>query len=59
MQDDTIKAIVAMGCLTVCYIAYLHHVGTDGTLLGMISALLGGLGGYEIGKHREKSKSRN
>ena len=56
MKNGTLKAIVAMIMLTLNYIAYLYFVGTDGTMLGMISALLGGLGGYELRGYIEKSK---
>ncbi len=45
MKDNTVKALFAMGCLTVIEgVALL--MGQDGTLLAAVIAALAGLGGW-------------
>ncbi|MCL7393198.1 MAG: hypothetical protein LZ162_06195 [Thaumarchaeota archaeon] len=58
MNDSTIVKIIAIVCLTViCSVALLK--GIDSTLTGTVSAIIGGIAGYEIGRRQrttEKSK---
>ena len=49
MEDKTVKALVAMACITVLE-AIAMYLGVNGTLLAGVVAALAGLGGYAIGK---------
>lgn len=49
MKDETIKALVAMGCITVLEAVALLQ-GINGALLSLGLAALAGLGGYALGK---------
>ena len=53
MEDATIKAIVAMGCITALEIAALV-MGINGSVLALVVAALAGIAGYEIHKYRVK-----
>jgi hypothetical protein len=49
MDDSTVVKLVAIICLTViCSVALLK--GIDSTLTGTVSAIIGGIAGYEIGR---------
>jgi len=47
MEDNTIKAIVAMGCITVLEAVALA-TGIDGLMLVSAIGALAGIAGYEI-----------
>lgn len=47
MEDSTIKALVAMGCITVLEGIALA-LGMDGAMLATVFILLGGIAGYEL-----------
>ena len=49
MKDESIKALVAMGCITILEAIALLQ-GINGTLLSLGLAALAGLGGYALGK---------
>lgn len=51
MKDDTIKALAAMGCITILEAVALVN-GINGTLLSLGLAALAGLGGYALGKRQ-------
>ena len=53
MKDNTIKACVAMGCVTIIEV-YAISQGIDGTALAAVVAALTGLGGYAIGKKKKE-----
>ena len=54
MKDSAIIKLTAIVCLTViCSIALLK--GIDSTLIGTVSAIIGGIAGYEFGR-RQKTK---
>ena len=56
MKDSTIVKLVAIICLTViCSVALLK--GIDSTLTGTVSAIIGGVAGYEFGR-RAKTKEK-
>ena len=47
MRDETIVKLTAIIALTViCTIAVLH--GIDSVIIGTVSAIIGGIAGYEI-----------
>lgn len=49
MNEKTLLALFAMGCITVLEIvAVYHHI--DGTLFGAVIGVIAGLGGYVVGK---------
>lgn len=52
MKDETLKAMMAMGCVTVLEIAALM-MGFNGTILSLAVAALAGLGGYALAKRKE------
>jgi hypothetical protein len=55
MKDSTIVKIVAILCLTViCSVALLK--GIDSTLTGTVSAIIGGIAGYEIGRRQRTTE---
>jgi hypothetical protein len=55
MDDSTVVKLVAIICLTViCSVALLK--GIDSTLTGTVSAIIGGIAGYEIGRRRSATK---
>jgi len=49
MEDSTIIKLVAIICLTGMMISALFK-GIDSALLGTISAIIGGIAGYEVGR---------
>ncbi len=49
MQDATLKAIVAMACITTMEL-YALSQGINGVALTAVIGALAGLGGYAIGK---------
>ena len=51
MDGNTIKACVAMVCVTVIEI-YAISQNVDGTALAAVIAALTGLGGYVLGKRK-------
>jgi hypothetical protein len=55
MKDSTIVKLVAIVCLTViCSVALLK--GIDSTLTGTVSAVIGGIAGYEIGRRQKTTE---
>jgi len=48
-RNSWIVKIIAIVCLTIINIVALLH-GIDSTLTGTISAIIGGIAGYEIGR---------
>lgn len=52
VKDESIKAIVAMGCITALEAVALIQ-GINGTLLSLGLAALAGLGGYALGKRSQ------
>ncbi len=52
MKDETIKAMTAMGCITILSAIAIAQ-GINGTLLSLCLAALAGLGGYALGKRSE------
>lgn len=48
MQDNTIKALVSMLCITAM-VMYALNQGINGTLLSAVVALVAGIGGYAVG----------
>lgn len=53
MDDNTIKALAAMGCITVLE-AIALSLGIDGVLLATAVGALAGIAGYEIKAWRNK-----
>ncbi|MEM4033996.1 MAG: hypothetical protein QXD16_04795 [Sulfolobales archaeon] len=49
MKDSTLVKITAIASLTVICVVALQH-GIDSTLTATISAVIGGVAGYEVGK---------
>jgi len=49
MEDKTIQAIAAMGCITVIELFAIYNK-IDGTVLAAVIGAITGLGGYFIGK---------
>jgi len=57
MRDETIVKITAIVALTaICTIAVLH--GIDSALIGAVSAIIGGIAGYEFHKTTDRIKYR-
>jgi hypothetical protein len=57
MNESTVVKIVAIIALTIiCTVAVMH--GIDSVLIGTISAIIGGIAGYELRALRE-SKNKN
>jgi len=55
MKDSTIVKLVAIVCLTViCSVALLK--GIDSTLTGTVSAIIGGIAGYEFGRRQRATE---
>lgn len=52
LDDTTVKAIVAMGCITVLELSAIL-AGIDGAYLALVVGALAGLGGYEVAKRRQ------
>ena len=57
MKDNTIKACVAMACVTIIEV-YAVSQGIDGVGLAAVVAALTGLGGYAIGKKTTKPETK-
>jgi len=55
MRDETIVKVTAILSLTViCAVAVLH--GIDSVIIGTISAIIGGIAGYEFRKTVDRIK---
>jgi F0F1-type ATP synthase assembly protein I len=55
MKDSTIVKLVAIVCLTViCSVALFK--GIDSTLTGTVSAIIGGIAGYEFGRRQKTTE---
>jgi hypothetical protein len=55
VRDSTIVKVVAIISLTViCSLAIVH--GIDSALIGTVSAIIGGIAGYELRKNGERIK---
>jgi len=52
MKDETIIKIVAIVSLVVLEVVNLLTTKYDGAVIGSISAVIGGIAGYEIGKKK-------
>jgi len=52
MKDGSIKAMFAMGCITILESIALMQ-GIDGQLFTIVTAVVGGLGGYVYAKKTE------
>ena len=52
MKDETIIKIVAICALIVLEVVNLLTTKYDGAVIGSISAVIGGIAGYEIGKKK-------
>ena len=52
MKDQTIIKIVAIVSLVVLEVVNLLTAQYDGAVIGSISAIIGGIAGYEIGKKK-------
>ena len=53
MEDTTIIKITAIICLTIiCGLALLR--GIDSVLIGSVSAVIGGIAGYELKKIKKR-----
>jgi hypothetical protein len=56
MDDESIVKISAIVSLTViCTVALMH--GIDSVLTGTISAIIGGIAGYELGLSKGKASA--
>lgn len=53
MREETVVKITAVLCLTGIGIAALSQ-GIDSVLISAISAIIGGIAGYEIGRKKEE-----
>jgi preprotein translocase subunit SecE len=49
MKDKTAVKITAIVCLTAIVITALLH-GIDSALVGTVSAIIGGVAGYSVGR---------
>jgi uncharacterized membrane protein required for colicin V production len=57
MRDETIVKVTAIVALTViCAIAVLH--GIDSAMIATVSAIIGGIAGYEFHKAVDTIKSK-
>jgi membrane protein YqaA with SNARE-associated domain len=57
ISDETLIKITAIICLTViCSLALLH--GIDSVLVGTISAIVGGIAGYQVGKITKRKEKK-
>ncbi len=55
MREDTIVKVVAIIALTViCSLAIIR--GIDSVLIGTVSAIIGGIAGYELRKNEDRVK---
>ena len=55
MRDETIVKITAIVALTViCSVALIH--GIDSVLIGAVSAIIGGIAGYEFRRTVDRIK---
>jgi uncharacterized membrane protein required for colicin V production len=55
ISDETLLKITAIICLTViCSLALMR--GIDSVLIGSVSAIIGGVAGYQLAKAKEKEK---
>jgi hypothetical protein len=55
MRDETIVKVTAIVALTaICTVAVMH--GIDSALVGAISAIIGGIAGYEFRKTVDRIK---
>lgn len=52
MNDETMKALMAMGCISVLEAVALLQ-GINGTVYSLVIAALAGLGGYALAKRKE------
>jgi len=56
MRSDTLVKITSIAGLVALEIANLLTAQYDGVILMTIAAIIGGIGGYEIGKYRALKK---
>ena len=56
MEDNTIKIIAAMACITVLETVNMILNGGDGIVLSTIVSIIAGLAGYTIAKKIESRK---
>ena len=50
MESTTVVKLTAIICLTVlCSVALIR--GIDSALVGTVAAIIGGIAGYEFGRH--------
>jgi len=55
VREDTIVKVVAIIALTViCSLAIIR--GIDSVLIGTVSAIIGGIAGYELRKNEDRVK---
>ena len=57
MRESTIVKIVAIIGLVALEIANLFTLRVDGNVLMTISAIIGGIAGYEFGRKAKRSES--
>lgn len=56
LDNNTIKAVVAMGCITIIEAALIFS-GTNGVAATIVIGALAGLGGFTLGVKRTQSGS--
>jgi len=56
MRSDTLVKITSIAGLVALEIANLLTAQYDGVILMTIAGIIGGIGGYEIGKYRALKK---
>lgn len=52
MKEQTLIKLFAIGALVFLEIVNLMTAQYDGAVIGSISAVIGGIAGYEVGKRR-------
>lgn len=53
MSDRTVVKVAAIVSLTVICVSAIMH-GVDSALVGAISAIIGGIAGYTVGRGRSR-----
>jgi len=57
LREETLVKLTAIVCLTIiCVVALLHKI--DSVLVGTVSAIVGGIAGYQIGVAKAKEEER-